>query len=103
MPGANPAIAKTLGRVILEIDGNRFKLKEAGLPHEGAVRYADGKAFLNVESRLGVSLDKEPQEVRDQFKEITLSPRSDGGIDFHDPGGNYPEPVTLTKIEKNGS
>lgn len=97
LPGENPAIANTLGQVTLQIDGSRFKLKEAGLPHEGAVRYGEGKAFLKVETRLGVPLDKEPKEVQDQFLEIVLTPRSDGGIDYHDPGGDFPEPLILEK------
>lgn len=100
IPGENPAIANTLGQIIVQIDGSRFKLKEAGLPHEGSVRFAEGKAFLKVESRLGQPLDQEPKEVQDQFLEIVLTPRSDGGVDYHDPGGDFPEPLILERTSK---
>ena len=100
IPGENPAIANTLGQVTLQIDGSRFKLKEAGLPLEGSVRYSDGKAFLKVDTRLGQPLEREPREVQDRFLEIVVTPRSDGGVDYHDPGGDFPEPLILERSLK---
>ena len=99
LPGENPAIANTLGQVTIQVDSVGFKMKEAGIPLEGTIRYEDGKAFLRVETRLGRPLSKEPQEVQDQFKEIILTPRSDGKIDYYDPGGKIPEPLTLQRTE----
>lgn len=101
LPGENPGIANTLGQVILQIDSVGFKLKEAGMPHEGTIRFEDGKAFLKVETRFGISMSKEPIEVQNQYKEIVLTPRSDGKIDYYDPGGNFPEPLTLERTAKN--
>jgi hypothetical protein len=95
--GENPGITRTLGQVTLQIDSMGFKLKEAGIPYEGTVRYDDGKAYLKIETRLGTSMDKEPQEVQDQNKEIILTSRSDGKIDFYDPGGFFTEPLTLER------
>lgn len=97
IPGENPAIANTLGQVTVQVDSVGFKMKEAGIPLEGTIRYEDGKAFLRVETRLGRPLSKEPKEVQEQFKEIILTPRSDGKIDYYDPGSNSPKPLTLQR------
>lgn len=96
-PGENPGLINTLGQVTLQVDSVGFKLAEMGVPHEGTIRYEDGKAYLKVETRFGVALSKESKEIQNQFKEIVLTPRSDGKIDYYDPGGNFPEPLTLEK------
>jgi len=97
LPGENPAIAQTLGQITLQIDGPRFNLKQIGIPHEGSVRHEEGKAYLKVETRMGAPLVNEPTEVQARYQEIVLTPRSDGKIDFHDPGGEFPEPLTLER------
>lgn len=67
------------------------------MPHAGTVSIKDGKAVLKIESRFGMEIGRQPQEVQDQVKEITLTPRGDGKLDFHDPGGFFTEPVTLQR------
>lgn len=93
----NPGVTTTLGQVNLKIDSVGFKLTEAGIPYEGTVRFDDGKAYLKVETRMGVSMANEPKEIQDQMKEIVLTSRSDGKVDFYDPGGFFTEPVTLER------
>lgn len=100
-PGENPAIIRTLGQVTLIVDGMGFKLVEAGINMEGTLRYEDGKAYLKIESRLGMSVENEPKEVRDQLREIVLTPRPDGNLDFFDPGGFFTEPVTLKREKES--
>jgi hypothetical protein len=95
--GENPGVTTTLGEVTLIIDSSGFKLKEMGVPHTGTIRHADGKAYLKIETRFGNPISREPQEVQDQMKEIELTPRSDGKIDFYDPGGTFKEPVILER------
>jgi hypothetical protein len=80
------------------IDSVGFELTEAGIHTRGTVRYADGKAYLKIEERLGTPIDREPKEVQDQFKtEIVLIPRADGKLDFQDPAGLFKESVPLTR------
>jgi len=96
--GENPGITRTLGQVTLVIDSVGFELTEAGINTRGTVRYADGKAYLKIEERLGTPIDREPKEVQDQLKtEIVLTPRPDGNLDFQDPAGLFKESVTLTR------
>ena len=96
--GENPGLTRTLGQVTLVIDSVGFELTEAGINTRGTVRYADGKAYLKIEERLGTPIDREPKEVQDQLKtEIVLTPRTDGKLDFQDPAGLFKESVTLTR------
>ena len=97
MQGENPAIARTLGQVTLVVEGGTFKLAEAGISMEGTVRYADDKAYLRVQSRMGTPIANEPPEVQEQFKqEITLTPKEDGTVTFDDPGG-FHDSLTLRR------
>lgn len=95
--GENPGVVRTLGQVTLEIKGNTFKLTEAGMPVAGSVTFRDGKARLKIETRAGTPIEREPKEIQGQIKEIELTPRSDGNMDFYDPGGFFPDPLTLKR------
>jgi hypothetical protein len=95
--GENPGVVRTLGQVTLTIEGSRFKLAEMGIPMDGSFTVRDGKGFLKIESRAGTPIDKEPAEIQKQMKEIELTPRKDGKLDYFDPGGFFDSPVTLTR------
>ncbi|MBC8063356.1 MAG: hypothetical protein H7Y17_00875 [Chlorobia bacterium] len=96
-PGDNPGIARTMGQVTLTIDSGAFKMSEAGVPYTGSVRIDGDKAFLKIETRMNIPIEKEPKEVQDQIKEIELTSRTDGKIDFYDPAGFFTEPVTIER------
>lgn len=98
--GEDPIVLRTIGQVTVIIEGSQFKMKEGGMPFTGTVRHADGKAFLKVETRMNTPISKEPKEVQDAMKEIELTPREDGKIDFVDPGGLITEPLALEREVK---
>jgi len=72
-------------------------MSEAGVPLTGSVRYENEKAFLRIETRFNIPIEKEPKEVQEQNKEIELKSRKDGKIEFFDPAGYFKEPLLLER------
>lgn len=97
-PGGDPAIAKTLGAIRLEILGNgRFTLLEGGVPKEGSISYREGKAFLNVDTYMDRPIEDAGPQVVAQNVPIELAPQPDGSITLTDPKGFDPKPIVLKR------
>jgi hypothetical protein len=95
-PGADPAMTKTLSKVEIQITPNRkFALFERGLPKTGRVRYSSESAELEITELLGRPLNRQPKSVQEEYGPITLTPKSDGTLLYHDP--KVPEPPLILK------
>ncbi len=84
-------IARALKRVEIKLLGDgRFEMTEMGIPLKGSYSLNGDVAKLKIRSRFD-------REVDPNMPELILTWQADGSILYEDPGGNYPEPVKMTK------
>ena len=99
-PGQRAEILRTLTKIDLTLKPTgQFELLNAGLPFEGPWRQYGGKAYLKIESVLNRPIE-ESGYAKAGEKEIELTPKPDGSIDFFDPGGYDEKPINLKREPK---
>lgn len=88
-------------RVVVEMkpDG-KFVLLEAGLPKEGDYYTSGQTAKLRIKAIMGQSVDKQPESVRKNLAEITLTLQKDGSILLEDPLALVPEKIRLERQQQ---
>ncbi len=102
-PGGDPLVASTLGKLILEFEpGDRFELRDSGLPKAGKVRYAGEKAYLRVDTFFGKPIETQGDEVAARNAEIELTPQKDGSLLYYDPKGYDGKSVVLRRESQPG-
>lgn len=96
-PGVDPSVVRAVAKVELVLRGSRFELLEAGTTKSGSVSFADGKAFLRVDTYLGRPIESLGRAAVQMNKEIELIPSGKDRLLFRDPGGFDREPVLLVR------
>lgn len=103
LPDEQLGLSRTLGEVELKIEAGRFELQETSIPFRGTVRYEDGKAILTIDTRFDTPVEKEPKEIQEQIREIVITPREDGKVEYVNPASAFPEPLALEREVKKKS
>ena len=96
--GDNPIVARTLGRVELTVHGTTFDLFEGGVPKTGRVRFADGNAYLTVETFMGRPISEQGSAAVEMNVEVRLKPVGPDAVSFVDPRGFDAAPVRLKRV-----
>jgi hypothetical protein len=85
LPGADPVVAHTWGRVELIVRGGRFELSDGGIPMAGYLKPSGSEAVLEVRTAFGRELRSLPPVERDAFPNPVLQVRSDGNLLYLNP------------------
>ena len=89
----------TLARVEVTIHPNgTFDLFEAGVPKDGTVRFADGKAFLRVLRFMGRPIGEQGSSAVEMNEEIVLETVDSETIRYEDPRGFDAAPIVLNRL-----
>lgn len=96
--GNNAIIARTLGRVELTVHDTTFDLFEGGVPKTGKIRFADGKAYLQVQTFMGRPIAEQGSAAVAMNEEIEVEPLGPDAVSYHDPRGFDPAPLRLERV-----
>jgi hypothetical protein len=96
-PGEDPAIAKTLSMVKLDLMGaGRFTLLDMGIPKGGSYRESGGKLYLKIDMIMERPLSQNPDLMPMHERELILEPKN-GGMELLDPNLGDNRPIMLKK------
>lgn len=95
-------VANTLNKVKLTVrpDGT-FTLVRGGIPADGETIPSDGGLILRFRKVLGQPLDKQPQEVRQQYADAKMQIK-EGSVVLVDPTDFNRDPVKLLRAKPTG-
>lgn len=97
--GTSEVLRTTLARVEVTLNANgTFDLFEAGIPKDGTVRYADGKAFLKVLNFMGRPISEQGTSAEAMNEEMVLQSVDADTVSYVDPRGFDDAPIELKRL-----